>query len=60
MRIFLENDPPGQWWERVVYQQGHTAQLTMAMEDIMATLGWVVILPDVSSPRATSQATPHA
>ena len=30
--------------EQVVYQWGRAIQLTMAMEDVMATLGWAVVL----------------
>ena len=37
--------------ERVVYQRGRAIQITTAMEDVMAVMGWSVVLPVCEQPR---------
>ena len=37
--------------ERVVYQRGRVIQVTTAVEDAMAVIGWSVVLPICERPR---------
>ena len=38
-------------WEWVVYQPGRAILLTTVMEDVMATLGWAMVLPRCEQPK---------
>ena len=31
-------------WKRVVYQRGRAIRIILAMEDVMAAMGWFVVL----------------
>ena len=44
--------------ERAVYPRGRAVHLTTALEDVMATMGWAVVLPACEQPRTTLLATP--